>query len=170
MNPNIIKSLSRVTKDSSLYITMVQDFMSLNNYGGFLTVIGIYEDPQEALRALYSQGQREPGLVVEVITTNAHMLSLQNRHTDSFLDEYEVSKSDLIILSDAPTEFVPDRFGICEVLGSDDKERRMQGAKIVFAQKSFSLLGRIYEIADAEHGPYNGIKKIEGRFCLKGIG
>ncbi|MCD6534267.1 MAG: hypothetical protein J7L25_09365 [Deltaproteobacteria bacterium] len=166
---NNINDLGKVTKNSPVYLVIVQDFMSLSNYGGFFTTVGIYEDSEKALNILYSQGQREPGLVVEVVASNSRMRAIRDEQGCSFPVAYEAFRFDWIVLKHAPTEFVPERFGIWEVFGANEQNELKLAEQTMKQQDIFSVAGRICEIADAEHGSYSGIEKIKGRSSIKGI-
>lgn len=166
---SLLNDLSGVTKDSPVYLAMVQDFMSLSNYGGFFKAMRISEDPEKALNALYSQGQREPGLVVEVVASNSRMFSTIDEQDRRFPDAYEAFRFDWIVLRHAPAKFVTERFGICEVFGSNEQDGLIRAERTMKQQDVFSVAGRICEIADSEHGPYNGMKKMKDRSSIKGI-
>ena len=166
---NNINDLGKVTKNSPVYLVIVQDFMSLSNYGGFFTTVGIYEDSEKALNFLYSRGQREPGLVVEVVASNGRMRAIRDEQGCSFPVAYEAFRFDWIVLKHAPTEFVAERFGIWEVFGANEQNGLKLAEQTMKQQDIFSVAGRICEIADAEHGSYSGIEKIKGRSSIKGI-
>jgi len=166
---SLLKDLNKATKDSPVYLAMAQDFMSLSNYGGFFTATGIYGAPEKALNALYSQGQREPGLVVEVLASNSRMFSSVYEQDRRFPEAYEAFRFDWIVLRHAQTKFVTKRFGICEVFGSNEQDGLIRAERTMKQQDVFSVAARICEIADSEHGPYTGIKKIKDRSSIKGI-
>ncbi len=164
-----INNLGKVKKNSPAYLVMVQDFMSLSNYGGFFTAVGIYEDSEKALKVLYSQGQRDPGLVIEVVASNNRMRKIKDEQGCSFPVAYEAFRFDWIVLKHAPTEFVPERFGIWKVFGANEQNGLKLAEQTMKLQDIFSVAGRICEIADAEHGSYSGIEKVKDRSSIKGI-
>ncbi|MBW1782666.1 MAG: hypothetical protein JRL30_18220 [Deltaproteobacteria bacterium] len=165
---SLFEDLNSATKVSPIYLAMVQDFMSLTNYGGFFRAMGTYKDAEEALKALYGQGQRSPGLVVEVVASNGRMLSaIDEEHP--FPDTFKAFRFDSIVLTHAPGKFVTERFGIWEVFCSSVPDALMVAERSMKQLNIFSVAGRIFEIADAEHGPYTGMEKIPGRGSIKGI-
>lgn len=169
LQSSLLNNLSMVSEDSPVYLTMVQDFMPLNNYGGFFKATGIHEALEKALAALYRHGQREPCLVVEVVTSNSRMCATIDEQDCHFPAAYETFQFDWIVLRHAPTEFVTERFGIWKVFSSNEQNGLICAKQTMKQQDIFSVAGRICEIADAEHGPYSGMEKIKDRSSIKGI-
>lgn len=142
-----------------LYLTFIQDFLHPLNPEGALRLVGTCEKQKTAERALDSSGQRHPGLVLQIKSTNNKFFSKSILPSIYGLTDYQIHQYDYAVLVHAPSKLLLERFSITAVYAGFKENSRRNAADYILKSPRFALMGQVLFIGDSEHGPYPGIVK-----------
>lgn len=153
----------------NLYITFIQDFLHPLNPEGALRWVGTCDNQEAAEKALYSAGQRHPGLTLQTYSTNKKFFHKSILPLIQGVKEYELHLHDYAVLCHAPSKLLLERFAITAVYKGSKHDSRTNAASDILKLPRFALMGQISFMGDSEHGPCSGIVKTKKDGLLRPI-
>lgn len=151
------------------YIAFIQDFLHPKNPEGALRLIGVYDKQEEAENALYSAGQRHPGLVLQIYSTNKKFFHKSTLPLIQRINEYELHLHDYAVLCHSPSKLLLERFAITSVYEFAEEKSRINAPADILKLPRFALMGQVSFMGDSEHGPCSGLVKSKKNGLLRPI-
>lgn len=163
MNPEHLKPhiqrLVDFNPGEALYITFIQDFLHPRNPEGALRLIATCDKQEAAENALYSAGQRHPGVIFKIKSTNEKFFHESTLPLIQRINEYKLHLYDYAVLCHAPSKFLLERFSITTVYEGSNQDSCQKAAADILKLHRFALMGQVLLMGDSEHGPCSGIVK-----------
>ena len=154
-----IQRLLGFNPGEDLYITLVQDFLHPLNPEGALRWVGTCDNQEAAETALYSAGQRHPGMVLQINSTNEKFFHKSTLPLIQGINEYELYPHDYAVLCHAPSKLLWERFAITSVYEGSNQGSCQKADGDIFKLPRFALMGQVLFMGDSEHGPCSGLIK-----------
>ncbi len=156
-----MKKIRTAEPESTIFLSLAQDFIYLENPGGYFIIIGINSSLEEAEKSVLRQGQRHPGMVVEILKRDNHPL-ISSETNFSPLPEFELYVGDGVVFSHGPSIHVYDRIFIYECFNDKEFEATLKAGKTFGPGNVFAFIAKICFLGDSEHGKCLGIRKPGG--------
>jgi len=154
-----IQRLLGFKSGEDLYLTLIQDFLHPLNPEGALRWVGTCDNQEAAETALYSAGQRHPGIGLQINSTNEKFFHKSTLPLIQGINEYELHLHDYAVLCHAPSKFLLERFVITSVYECAKENSRTNAGSDILKQPRFALIGQVVFMGDSEHGPCSGLVK-----------
>ncbi len=132
-----------------MFLSLVQDFMYLENPDGYFSIIGIHTNIEEAEATLLRQGQRYPGMVVEIIKRDQQPL-ISSETNFSPLSVFELYMGNGVVFTHGPSIHVYDRIFIYECINEKEILAAIKGGKTFGPGNVFSFIAKVCFLGDIE--------------------
>ena len=164
-----IQRLLGFNPGEDLYITLIQEFLHPVNPEGALRWVGTCDNQDAAETALYSAGQRHPGMILQINSVNEKIFHKSTFPLIQGITEYELHLHDNAVLCHAPSKLLWERFAITSIYESAKENSRTNAAVDILKQPRFALMGQVVYMGDSEHGPCLGLVKTKRDGLLRPI-
>lgn len=164
-----IQRLLGFNSGEDLYLTLIQDFLHPLNPEGALRLVGTCDQQEAAENALYSAGQRHPGLILQIQSANEKFFHKSTLPLIHGINEYELHLHDYAVLCHAPSKHLLERFIITSVYEGSNQDSFQNADGVIMKLPRFALLGQVVFMGDSEHGPCSGLVKSKKDGLLRPI-